>query len=87
MRRRTTTIAKNPPAEADCMYWLKHYEAAHVITALFNYRPDPDPPELQRERFRTIGRLAKQWLGYQKYSKAPQSVVRPIARIARRMGL
>lgn len=62
--------AQKAEAEADCMYWLRHDEAALLIVLAHFY------DGTSRAASTTIARkLAKQWIGYEnnegKKSKTP----------------
>lgn len=74
--------AQKAGPEADCMYWLRHDEAALLILLAHFY------DGTNRASSTTIARkLAKQWIGYEnnegKKSKTPPEAHDAIRRIAK----
>ena len=63
-------------APPDCMYWLKHDEAAILLAIAANCRLIHEPALLRKSQASTVRKFARQWFKYQKDTEAaPARVV------------
>ena len=73
---KTKTRAAPNFAAPDCMYWLKHDEAAILLAIAANCRLIHEPALLQKSQHSTVRKFARQWFKYQKDTEAaPARVV------------
>ena len=61
------------PGEADCMYWLKHHEAAFVIAAL-GHEKERDAYDSRTQKIFGLlqHKIAKQWIKYDRSATKPR---------------